>query len=99
MGEPDSPIEKHQYHRRRRRSEHGEPPRGLEYMDRTTLDLVRQGTDLEFGDCGAELLVEYSGYNTGEVERDEGRASEILSEKKPVLGRGSSRHNQCLTTT
>jgi CDP-diacylglycerol--serine O-phosphatidyltransferase len=30
MDEPDSPTEKHQYYRgRRRRSEHGEPPRGL----------------------------------------------------------------------
>ncbi len=27
MDEPEAPIEKHQFHRRRR--EHGEPPRGL----------------------------------------------------------------------
>jgi hypothetical protein len=29
MDEPESPIEKHHYHRRRWRSEPGEPPRGL----------------------------------------------------------------------
>jgi len=63
----------------------GELPCSLEYMDGTTLELVRQATGLDHGECGALLLVEYSGHDAGIVETEERHGREILSSHGPVF--------------